>query len=118
MGGKFKAIAGEIIVARGPWSETLLVCRKCSKKLGGGFGPDGEAPLAGALKGILRQRRLRRTVRVIEVGCLDICPKKGVVVVRGRAPSEMLIVPAGMQDEEVAARLLASDLTPPATAGS
>ncbi len=107
MGGRDKTITGEITVATGPWSESLLVCRKCSKKLGGGFGPDGDAPLAGALKQILRDRKLRRQVRIIQVGCLDICPKKAVVVVRGRTPSEMLIVPAGMPEDEVAARLLA-----------
>ncbi len=35
---------------RSRWSGTVLVCRKRSKKLGGGFGPEGKRPLAKALR--------------------------------------------------------------------
>ena len=30
---------------RARWSRAVLVCGKCSRKLDGGFGPDGDQPL-------------------------------------------------------------------------
>ena len=83
MGKKHKAAPGEIVTASGPWREVLLVCRKCGSKRGG-FGPEG------------RNLKRRREVRVLEVGCLGVCPKGAVTVVRGGAPGEMLLVPLGM----------------------
>lgn len=118
MGEKHKAVPGEIISALGPWTDALLVCRKCGKKLGGGFGPDGDESLAGVLKEALRDRGRRRQVRVIQVGCLDICPRKGVVVVRGDAPGDMMIVPEGLDPEQIAERLLGPALTRMAPTGS
>ena len=35
---------------RSNWSDAILVCAKCSKKLDGGFGPKGKTPLAKALR--------------------------------------------------------------------
>ena len=97
MGKKHKAIEGEIVTAAGPWRDMLLVCRKCAAKgKGGGFGRDGRDTLPDALKQALRDRRKRRETRVLEVGCLGICPKGAVTVVRGAAPGEMLLVPRGM----------------------
>ena len=32
------------------WRDVVLVCRKCSKKLDGGFGPDGDLTLKKALR--------------------------------------------------------------------
>jgi predicted metal-binding protein len=118
MGAKHKVVKGEITRASGPWSEALLVCRKCSKKLGGGFGPDDDETLVRVLKQLLRDSKRRREVRVIEVGCLDICPKQAVVVIQGNAPGEMLIVPKGLQAQAVADRLLGCGLTPTGTTGS
>ena len=37
------------------WRDVVLVCRKCSKKLDGGFGADGEKTLAKALRKALEQ---------------------------------------------------------------
>ena len=97
MGKKHRAIAGEIVTAAGPWRDMLLVCRKCAAKgKVGGFGADGRDTLPDALKQALRDRRQRREIRVLEVGCLGICPKGAVTVVRARAPGEMLLVPRGM----------------------
>jgi hypothetical protein len=47
------------------WSEVVLVCRKCSKKLGGGFGADGDQKLAKILRKAIgakgrAERRRRR----------------------------------------------------------
>ena len=91
--------------------EVVLVCRKCSKKLDGGFGSDGTERLAKALrqrlggtKGRVAKLR-RRAVAVVEVGCLDICPKGAIVAVRGGDPSRWLLVPKGAALPEVERRL-------------
>lgn len=85
------------------WEHLVLVCRKCSKKLDGGFGEDGEDTLRSELRRAFRKTRLRRSVRVLEVGCLSVCPKDAVSVVTSAAPSMVLIVPAGTQAEQAAA---------------
>ncbi len=93
------------------WRDVVLVCRKCSKKLEGGFGPDGDDGFAKALRHSLdagEMRKLkarRREIAVVEVGCLDICPKKAVVVVKGSDPAAMMLVPKGTDMAEVKARL-------------
>jgi predicted metal-binding protein len=78
-----------------PWREIVLACRKCSKKLDGGFGPDGDENLGPALKQSLREAGRRREVRVIETKCLGLCPKGAVTVVRSGQPGVLLAVPAG-----------------------
>lgn len=35
---------------RAEWNDVVLVCRKCSRKLDGGFGADGDQKLAKALR--------------------------------------------------------------------
>jgi hypothetical protein len=94
------------------WQGVALICRKCSKRLKGGFGPDGDQRLAKALRKHLAQddghgngRRAR--LGVVEVGCLDICPRRGVVMIRSCVPDEWLIIPAGMPLTEVEALLTA-----------
>jgi len=76
------------------WTNAVLVCRKCSKKLkGGGFGPDGDKPLAKALRKHLHLGKGRKShAGIIEVGCLDICPKHAVTVIDTRRPDRWLIV--------------------------
>lgn len=79
---------------RSNWSHAVLVCRKCAKKLekkGLGFGPGGKS-LAKRLRegGAGKGRKAR--VGVIEVPCLDICPKGGVVVIDSRRPREWRIL--------------------------
>lgn len=88
------------------WRGAILVCRKCSKKLGGGFGPKGRTSLAKALRKAIGGGKGRRAkLGVVEVGCLDVCPKGAVTVVDARRPSEWLIVKAGTPTEEVVERL-------------
>ena len=95
MAGMSKRKPSPIAAVSTPWQDIVLVCRKCSKKLDGGFGPDGGAPLARTIKQMLRQTGERRAVRVIETKCLGLCPKGAVTLLRGSRPGEMLAVPAG-----------------------
>jgi len=95
--------------ARSDWAEVVLVCRKCSKKLDGGFGEDGDQKLAKVLRksvtamGGGKGRKAR--VGVIEVGCFDVCPKNAVVVVKASNPGDWVIVPRDASAKAVTARL-------------
>ena len=93
--------------ARANWSTAVLVCRKCSKKLKkNGFGPDGDKPLAKALRKHLHVGK-GRTARagIIEVGCLDLCPKRAVTVVDTRHPDRWLVVQPGADLDPLAHEL-------------
>lgn len=92
------------------WQNAVLVCRKCSKKIDGGFGPDGRKPLAKALRKHLGMKKGRKaTVGIIEVGCLGVCPKGAVTVVNGRASREWLLVRPGAELDQVARELALAD---------
>ncbi len=91
---------------RAGWTGAVLVCGKCSKKLGGGFGAKGRTPLAKALRGEPGFGKGRKaTVGVAEVKCLGICPKGAVTIVDSRAPGCWRIVPAGADIETLARQL-------------
>ena len=95
---------------RSNWERALLVCGKCSRKLGGGFGPKGNTSLAKILRrepGLGKGRGAR--VGVVEVKCLGVCPKHAVTVVDTGDPTSWHLVPNGLGEEE-AARLLLADL--------
>jgi predicted metal-binding protein len=95
---------------RTAWEDIVLVCRKCSKKTRGGFGSGGKTRLAKALKKDLKLGKGRcAKVRVIEVGCLGLCPKNAVTVARGSQPGELLAVPKGASLDDIAATL---EITP------
>ena len=91
---------------RADWSNAVLVCRKCSKKLGGGFGRKGKTSLAKALRqelGVCNGRR--GALGVVEVKCLGVCPKGAVTVVNGAMPGEWVLVREGTPVNEVASAL-------------
>ncbi len=88
-----------------PWREVAMVCGKCSRKLHGGFGPKGKQKLAKALKAGLKEAGRRREVRVVEVGCLGLCPKRAVTAVSSAQPGQVLAVPGGADAAQVLARL-------------
>jgi predicted metal-binding protein len=91
---------------RSNWSNTVLVCSKCSKKLGGGFGPKGRTPLAKALRKHLGLRKGRKgAAGIVEVKCLGVCPRGAVTVVNGAASREWLLVPEGADLDAVAGEL-------------
>lgn len=84
----------------------MLVCGKCSKKLGGGFGPKGKTPLAKALRKHLGLKKGRKgTAGIVEVRCLSICPKNAVTVVDAGKPGEWMIVPEGADLDALAGEL-------------
>ena len=91
---------------RAEWRAVALVCEKCTRKLGGGFGEKGGTPLAKALRKWAGKGKGRKAgAGVYEVPCLKICPKGAVTVVDGNRPGEWLIVEKGTPVGEVAARL-------------
>jgi len=100
-----------VLHVRAGWSDLILVCRKCSRRIDGGFGPDGDERLARILKRRLNPRTggkgkpRKQAVGVIETGCLDICPKNGVVVVRHGALDDWLVIRKGMPVDAILALL-------------
>ncbi|AQR72581.1 hypothetical protein [Sphingomonas sp. LM7] len=93
-------------LVRSNWSNAILVCAKCSKKLDGGFGPTGKAPLAKALRKHLGLKKGRKAgAGIVEVKCLGVCPRGAVTVVNGAQAREWLLVPEGADLDGVAAEL-------------
>ena len=58
------------------WSELVFVCSKCMKR-------QDREDLRGEIKQALKNAG-HRELRVVACGCLDLCPKDGVTVARGR----------------------------------
>ncbi|WP_445192933.1 (2Fe-2S) ferredoxin domain-containing protein [Sphingomonas sp. Tas61C01] len=88
------------------WQGAVLVCGKCTKKVGGGFGAKGKLPLAKALRRLLGLKKGRRAaLGIVETRCLGVCPKNAVVMVDTRTHGGWLVVPAGVALDRVAARL-------------
>jgi predicted metal-binding protein len=94
------------------WSAAILVCGKCSKKVGGGFGAKGKTSLAKALKKRAGGRKGRRKAYgVIETGCLKLCPKGVIVAINGARADRWQLIAPGTPIEMVAERLgLPSDI--------
>ena len=88
------------------WDGVSLVCGKCSRKVGGGFGPKGKTSLAKALRALLPKAKGRKAGHgIIETGCLKLCPKRRVVAIDASRPGEWLLIEPGSPIEDVAARL-------------
>src|SRR3546814_8576993 len=78
------------------WQDVILVCHKCSKRQGGGFGPQGGKPLAKALRKHLGVKKGRKaSVGIVEVGCLGVCPKDAVTLVKASDSQRWRLVPPG-----------------------
>lgn len=87
------------------WGHVILVCEKCSKKVGKRFGSRREK-LAKALRRKLSARSGRKShIGVVEVPCLDVCPKKAVMVVDSRRPGVWRVVRADADLDRLAADL-------------
>jgi hypothetical protein len=90
-----------------PWSEVVLVCAKCAAKLG--RGRKGKTELRGEIRHALKARGLGKRVRVVETGCLDLCPKDGQTVATGRLLSKgrLAVFGARANGQDVVHRLFA-----------
>lgn len=94
--------ADRLKTVRSDWSRTVLVCAKCSKKLGGGFGARGKTSLAKALRKQLHVTSGRKAaIGIVEVKCLKVCPRGAVTVVDSRDSHHWRIVQAGAPLEAV-----------------
>lgn len=94
---------------RSNWQNAVLVCRKCSRKLDGGFGPVGKERLAKALRRHLSLKKGRKAaVGIVEVNCLGVCPKGAVTVINGAQARDWLLVRPGA-DLDALARTLNID---------
>ena len=100
-----------------PWQHVALVCGKCSRKLGGGFGKKGKHDLLDVLKGAAKAAGQRRAMRMMEVGCLGLCPKRAVSAVSSVRPDEVVVVPAGAEGAAVLARLMGGTTASPFPSG-
>ena len=88
--------ASGVKTVRSGWSRTLMICSKCSKKVGGGFGAKGKQPLVKALRKELGVKTGRKAAMgIVEVKCLKICPKGAVTMVDSRDNHQWKIVTAG-----------------------
>jgi len=86
--------------------EVILVCRKWSKKIGGGFGPNGDLRFNKAMRHELGLGKGRKSsIRFLRVPCFDICAKNAVTVVKGSEPESFYVIPRGAALEKVAATL-------------
>ena len=89
-----------------PWEgELILACRKCQKKL---KNHKVLEPLAKLKKTAKRfnQEHPERQLQVINVPCMDLCPKDGVTVCCPARDSNRLSILRSSQDVE---RLMAHD---------
>ncbi len=77
------------------WTDALLICRKCSRKLDGGFGEKGKETLRRALRAALRATGQRGRIGLVEVACLGVCPKHAVTTARASRPGNLVIIPEG-----------------------
>jgi hypothetical protein len=61
------------------WTDVVFVCAECTHR-----GDDDElGSLRKWLKRELKSRGLKKQLRVVDCSCLDLCPKRGVVLARG-----------------------------------
>ncbi|MBD2841847.1 (2Fe-2S) ferredoxin domain-containing protein [Erythrobacter rubeus] len=97
---------------RSNWSHAILVCKKCGKKAakrGAAFGTDRKS-LPKALKRELGAKKGRKSpLGIVEVGCLDVCPKKGLIMVDSRTPGQWRIVREDADIAELAKQLQSVD---------
>ncbi|MGD0108970.1 MAG: hypothetical protein ABSC06_33805 [Rhodopila sp.] len=92
-----------------PWCEVIILCRKCGKKCGGGFGPKRKDSLKTVLRQALRDTGRRRQIRVMETSCLGICPKNGVTALNATRPGAIHVIKAGAAGPDAIRILLGDD---------
>ncbi|QHL90932.1 hypothetical protein GVO57_09020 [Sphingomonas changnyeongensis] len=91
----------------------MLVCGKCSRKQGGGFGRKGRTPLAKALRRALGLGKGRKAaIGIVETRCLGLCPAHGVTLLNAAAPGDWLVARPGTPLPDVIAALGLEDAQP------
>lgn len=97
---------GPAKAAAAPFAEIVMVCAKCAKRQG-----VGAKAVRGGLKRALKADRRGRKVRVVETGCLGLCPKRSLTLATaGSLGAGRLLVldpalePAAMLDALLPAR--------------
>ncbi len=99
-------MSGDVRTHRSRWRESVLICRKCSKKLRGGFGKKGKRTLRGLLKDVYGDAKGRRAeIGIVEVPCFKLCPKRAVSVALGSKPGALFEVAERAAIEDVIAAL-------------
>ena len=92
--------------ARPPWSDVVLVCRKCARKA-------GAKTFRKDLKHALKSAAGGRSIRVVEAGCFDLCPKRRIVVASEGLLARHRLLVAAPDAVEAAADALASSRADP-----
>lgn len=92
-----------------PWTTIVLLCGKCARKMNGGYGPKQKEPLKDVLRQELRDRGLRRRVRLVETRCLGVCPKKATTVIAASRPGEVFVVAKGSAARDVLDQIIDAD---------
>jgi predicted metal-binding protein len=94
-------------LARAPFRQAVLVCGKCARKLGGGFGAGRAHPLRKVLKRAWKDEGRAGKLRVVETRCLGLCPKRRQVVATAAAlkAGRLWVVEPGEDAAAVLARV-------------
>ena len=98
-----------ILPVRARWRRCVLVCRRCERKLDGGFGHDGDKALSRLLRKRAGGKGRKARFGVVSTQCFKLCPKKAVTVVDAARPDRWLVVGKGTAVEDVIARLVLED---------
>jgi predicted metal-binding protein len=96
-------------IAPTPWRNVIVICRKCGKRQKGGFGPKQKDSLRAVLRDALRAAGRRRDVKILETGCLGLCPKQGVTALNAGRPGALHVIPSGMAADAALTCLLDGD---------
>lgn len=73
-----------------PWQSCIAVCSKCARKVKGMHGD--KTKLRVALKALIALRGIKKTVRPVDVSCLDICPENKIVVMHLSGPGNRVLL--------------------------
>lgn len=93
--------------SRSEWQGALIVCRKCSQRMDGGFGTDGKQSLAKALRKATGGGRGRQhPIGIIESKCLGVCPSGAAVVIDSAAPDSWWLLKRGTDVETALAEIM------------
>ncbi len=102
-----RTVPARIVTLPAQWRDKLLICKNCTKRIGGGFGPKHKTALAKALRAQLAaDRRANSGLSIVEIGCLAVCADNAVTVIDGARPDNWWVVPRGSDVAELAAGLI------------